>query len=747
MIDPGCPTPNISTKQRDFVWPYDLGEKEDDRNFHEDNDAIKWIDSKKFAQRITFAQRDRPREQRFRGKEEEDGERKFGGCFFHDYYELRSVKNCGFTIDIVLVSCLSGMLKSKGIDFEGRLLDRLWRGILRPQTLIGSSGVIRRSSDRAYALISKGVRLVCTNVTGRSAKTVVLRTQGNGSIKDNIVTVFGTKTLACLEPLDFCVSDGIRIEGFLSKPGSGSGRASGDRQFFYVNGRPVDMPKVSKLLNELYKSYNSQQYPMAILNFILPTTAYDVNVTPDKRKIFLHDEGPIISGLRESLEKVYAPNQYTYAMNNFESDSQLGQGCFSLLSSQNMEGQEPSPGEDCEVITNVQNKGALLTEENKPNAYYEELLQDCIEEAMHEEMDTRTEKADDAFTETDCNRSDPKARTSFLVDFTPFQCGSSGSKFAPIAKQVKPPPMQSAKGVGKESKKASHLNVVQSKLTGYVTQNKRQLEEGTLLSEEPVLKKGMFCAEEKTNSGKGNFEVPRLGICSQRELGSTSNLILRNEDQCDTQAMVVSRKKIIPSIENCEQLPDEQGHMQIEDNQDAGVEVVTSKTLETMFSADIEDTTVNPLCLSDAEMEMKTDEANIYNVVESNVSDAHLDNKDIQVIQFDINKCRLKRSKGLLNCNVNAGSWKRAKGQKKRSYAAATLAKSSVIEDGAEKEEALAAATRELEKSFNKEDFTRMKGNGSLKFLTHCVLQAAYAHDMASLICQDSIIENSCPCD
>ncbi|EFJ28941.1 hypothetical protein SELMODRAFT_171139 [Selaginella moellendorffii] len=153
---------------------------------------------------------------------------------------------------------------------------------------------------QAYALISKNVRLVCTNLVGKSSRSTILRTQG-GSVRENIVTIFGPKTMACLDP-----------------PGSGSGRGSSDRQFFFVNGRPVDLPKFSKLLNELYKSFNSQQYPMAVLNFRLPTTAYDVNVTPDKRKLFLHSESSFMDGLRNALGNLYAPNKYTYAVHEVE---------------------------------------------------------------------------------------------------------------------------------------------------------------------------------------------------------------------------------------------------------------------------------------------------------------------------------------------------------------------------------------------------------------------------------------------
>lgn len=36
-----------------------------------------------------------------------------------------------------------------------------------------------------------------------------------------------------------------RIWGMVSKAGEGVGRSDNDRQFLYLNGRPVDMPKVS----------------------------------------------------------------------------------------------------------------------------------------------------------------------------------------------------------------------------------------------------------------------------------------------------------------------------------------------------------------------------------------------------------------------------------------------------------------------------------------------------------------------
>ncbi|XP_048138350.1 DNA mismatch repair protein PMS1 isoform X2 [Rhodamnia argentea] len=184
----------------------------------------------------------------------------------------------------------------------------------------------------AYALIAKGVRIVCTNTAGRNAKSVVLKTQGSGSLKDNIITVFGMNTFKCLEPVTISVSEDCTVEGFLSKPGLGSGRNLGDRQFFFVNGRPVDMPKVSKLVNELYKGANSKQYPVAVMDFAVPTRACDVNVTPDKRKIFFSDESSILHALRQGLQQIYSSSNTSFCVNKVEDPSREVDG-LKMLSS------------------------------------------------------------------------------------------------------------------------------------------------------------------------------------------------------------------------------------------------------------------------------------------------------------------------------------------------------------------------------------------------------------------------------
>ncbi|KAL3143766.1 hypothetical protein ABBQ32_003597 [Trebouxia sp. C0010 RCD-2024] len=96
---------------------------------------------------------------------------------------------------------------------------------------------------QAYALISTGVRMICTNQVGTAARSTVLSSTGGKTMRDNIVNVFGSKLADGLVPVDAETPGGSKLEGFVSRAGAGS-RGGGDRQFCYVNGRPVDLPKV-----------------------------------------------------------------------------------------------------------------------------------------------------------------------------------------------------------------------------------------------------------------------------------------------------------------------------------------------------------------------------------------------------------------------------------------------------------------------------------------------------------------------
>ncbi|XP_059072199.1 uncharacterized protein LOC131873144 [Cryptomeria japonica] len=89
--------------------------------------------------------------------------------------------------------------------------------------------------------------------------------------------------------------------GYISKVNEG--RNSSDCQFIYINKKPCDVPKVSKLINEVYRTYSNNQFPFYCLFIIVQPWACDFNV-PRKRAVILQDENKLCEILRESLEIV-----------------------------------------------------------------------------------------------------------------------------------------------------------------------------------------------------------------------------------------------------------------------------------------------------------------------------------------------------------------------------------------------------------------------------------------------------------
>ena len=180
---------------------------------------------------------------------------------------------------------------------------------------------------QAYALVSTGVRISCINVTGSGKKTKrasVLSTQGKDA-QSNICSVFGSSFFRELSPLDTPISvrDAVgdaecKISGYVSKAGHGVGRSSSDRQFWYVNGRPVDLPKFTKVVNELWRRFEMKHMPAFVLNLTLPPGLCDMNVSPDKRSIFVAEENQLIDSIKDILREVWEPSRYTYQTRTIE---------------------------------------------------------------------------------------------------------------------------------------------------------------------------------------------------------------------------------------------------------------------------------------------------------------------------------------------------------------------------------------------------------------------------------------------
>ncbi|XP_035233556.1 mismatch repair endonuclease PMS2-like, partial [Stegodyphus dumicola] len=205
----------------------------------------------------------------------------------------------------------------------------------------------------AYCLISTNKRISCTNITDKGKKNVVLSTNNSQNFKDNIICIFGAKQMSSLmevvqhlpskeilEEYFLPVSDMdksiFKLEGYISNSTHGEGRSTTDRQFFFINGRPCDLPKVAKLINEVYHSFNRHQYPFVFVNISLIKGCADVNVTPDKRQIFIPNEKLLLAVVKTSLLQMYGiqPSQMKVSSLNFSFEKKTGISSSELSSNE-----------------------------------------------------------------------------------------------------------------------------------------------------------------------------------------------------------------------------------------------------------------------------------------------------------------------------------------------------------------------------------------------------------------------------
>ncbi len=104
------------------------------------------------------------------------------------------------------------------------------------------------------------------------------------------------------------------VRGFISKVGVGVGRSDNDRQFVFCNGRPVDMPKVTKTLNEVWRKYEMKNKPAFIIDLKVSAGNFDVNLAPDKREVVIRHEFVIIDKLKEVVDQLYSPSRHTFSI-------------------------------------------------------------------------------------------------------------------------------------------------------------------------------------------------------------------------------------------------------------------------------------------------------------------------------------------------------------------------------------------------------------------------------------------------
>ncbi|KAL7112718.1 hypothetical protein ACP275_04G019600 [Erythranthe tilingii] len=568
----------------------------------------------------------------------------------------------------------------------------------------------------AYALIAKGVRLVCSNTTGKNVRSVVLKTQGSESLKENIIMVFGMSTFSCLDPVRLSISDDYLVEGFVSKPGNGSGRNIGDRQFFFVNGRPVDMPKVGKLVNELYRGANSRQYPIAIMNFSVPTRTYDVNVTPDKRKLFFFDENYILQSLREALEKIYSSSQASYSVNKIDelNEDKLAPDINYLHERSQL------PSKDLFTDTGVvhEEKDDKLSGNDGINLSADQDLSD-------EEMIQSGGGASSAIEGFALGVHGNQKGSSSICPLKKIRDFVSGKSDKHSSLQLK----STKKGSDNIVNSIGHSSITQMSLDKFVTVNKRKHESlETALSEVPLLRSGPPMGRLRENSSPKRTASP-ISPDNCVKVDSSSNINI-----CESQPGIISNiDSICGDADMGILFPcGQRKYSRATDDADATVlfpcvderqnEVTEIEVLDHKAQKRVldDDSALNASASTYSKLS-SNDPSDVPIPLQSSgaATDSPMISSGPKVgftLQFSV-KDLMSRSKqrlSRLQCMNHASGRFKLKG----GFAAASLELSQAVnEEG--KAKALAAATSELERLFKKEDFKQMKviGQFNLGFI------------------------------
>lgn len=174
----------------------------------------------------------------------------------------------------------------------------------------------------AYLLAYTNIRFTVFSIGTNGKRQMVLGTPG-GKVRlaDVMVNVYGSNGAYGLLPIDIKIEDieakfrlnteyapsslSVKLQGAISDCSFGMGRSATDRQFISINKRPVLHKRLTKVINEVYRSFNTTQSPTFVLDLQLDTHFLDVNITPDKRSVLIHTEDLVLDVIREEITKFY----------------------------------------------------------------------------------------------------------------------------------------------------------------------------------------------------------------------------------------------------------------------------------------------------------------------------------------------------------------------------------------------------------------------------------------------------------
>ncbi|XP_056145707.1 PMS1 protein homolog 1 [Lampris incognitus] len=161
----------------------------------------------------------------------------------------------------------------------------------------------------AYAVVIPDLRLTLTH-----NKVVVWQKPKMPDHRSALVATLGSSTVANLLPCHYHQEQPeILLDGFFPKPGAdycSTSSTTHDRTFVFVNKRPVHQTDIIKLLRQHYTAQyptdsTRNRYPILMLKITVPASTVDVNLTPAKNQVLLHNKEAVLTAVEALLVSLY----------------------------------------------------------------------------------------------------------------------------------------------------------------------------------------------------------------------------------------------------------------------------------------------------------------------------------------------------------------------------------------------------------------------------------------------------------
>nr|XP_006636739.1 PREDICTED: PMS1 protein homolog 1 isoform X1 [Lepisosteus oculatus] len=187
----------------------------------------------------------------------------------------------------------------------------------------------------AYAIIKPELRVTFTH-----NKAIVWQKARVSDHKMALMSVLGTALMGNMLPFQHHQEQPeIAISGYVPKPGSDytvTGSSNPDRTFIFVNHRPVRQKEILKLVRQHYNSQSSTEssrgrYPVMMMNIVVPPSAVDVNLTPDKTTVMLHNKEAVFIAVESMLMSIYVSSSNTVPADISGTDEQTSTQKTDLL--------------------------------------------------------------------------------------------------------------------------------------------------------------------------------------------------------------------------------------------------------------------------------------------------------------------------------------------------------------------------------------------------------------------------------